>query len=86
MTILIAIDDTDTRESRGTGRFREFMRESRVDDLRVAGVDEVHTTGGETIRTGMVRLKKFPRPSLRAHRAILFVEEGDGYYHDVVMD
>lgn len=68
------------------GRLREFMREARVDDLRAAGVDEVHTTGGETIRTGMVRLKKFPRPSLRTHRAVLFVEEGDGYYQDVVMD
>lgn len=68
------------------GSLRQFMHEASIGDLLVAGIDEVYTTDGERVRSGNVRLKKFPRPSLRNHRAILYVMRGDGCFDEVVRD
>jgi len=68
------------------GRLRELSREARVEDLLLAGVDEVHTMAGERVKFGTVRMRKFPKPSLRNHRAVLFVEERDGSFDEVVRD
>jgi len=68
------------------GRLRECMHEASVKELMLAGVDEVFTTGGEQIDSGTIRFKKFPKPSRRNHRAVLFVEERNGFYHEVIRD
>lgn len=68
------------------GRLREFMHEAAIEDLLESGVDEVHTTCGESIRAGDVRMRKFPKPSLRNGRAVLFVEQDGGWYREIVRD
>lgn len=68
------------------GRLREHTQKALIEALLSDGIDEIQTIDGDVIEHGIVMLKKFPKPSLRNCRAVLFVEKRDGCYHDVVRD
>lgn len=68
------------------GRLREYSKEADVSDLLSGGIDEIQTIDGITVQSGIVTFRKFPKPSLRNFRAVLFVEERDGRYQEVVKD
>lgn len=68
------------------GRLREYTKQASVPDLLSGGIDEIRTTGGIIVESGIVSFRKFPKPGLRGNRAVLFVEERDDCYHEVVRD
>jgi len=65
---------------------RDFSGDIRVEDLLTAGVSLVTSLSGESVTTGTVRVRKFPKPAIRNRTAILFVEEKGGIYHEVIRD
>ena len=68
------------------GRLREYTKEARVSDLLSGGIDEIRTIDGVLVESGIVTFRKFPKPGLRGSRAVLFVEEMNDCYHEVVKD
>lgn len=68
------------------GRLREYTKEAGVSDLLSGGIDEIRTIDGTLVESGIVTFRKFPKPGLRGSRAVLFVEEMNGCYHEVVKD
>ncbi|NYT17757.1 MAG: ABC transporter substrate-binding protein [Methanomicrobiales archaeon] len=65
---------------------RDFSGDIRAEDLLAAGVVMITTLSGESVTTGMVRVRKFPKPAIRNRTPVLFVEERDGIYHEVIRD
>ena len=65
---------------------RNFSGDIRAEDLLAAGVVMITTLSGESVTTGMVRVRKFPKPAIRNRTPVLFVEERDGIYHEVIRD
>jgi len=65
---------------------RDFSGDIRVEDLLAAGVSLVTTLSGDPITTGTVRVRKFPKPAIRNRMTVLFAEERDGIYHEVIRD
>ena len=43
------------------------------------------TRDGAAVREGLVSLKKFPKPAFVGGEAILYVEEENGVYRDIVV-
>lgn len=68
------------------GRLREYTKEASVSELLSGGIDEIRTIDGILVESGIVTFRKFPKPGLRGSRAVLFVEEMNGCYHEVVKD
>lgn len=68
------------------GRLRDYTGEADISDLLSEGIDEIRTTDGSFVQNGIVTFRKFPKPSLRNFKAVLFVERRDGCYHEVVKD
>jgi tRNA(Ile2) C34 agmatinyltransferase TiaS len=65
---------------------RDFSGDIRVEDLLAAGVSLVTTLLGDPVSTGIVRVRKFPKPAIRNSTPVLFVAERDGIYHEVIRD
>lgn len=65
---------------------RDFTSDIRVEELLAAGVALISTARGENVTTGTVRVRKFPKPAIRNRKPVLFVEERDGIYHEMVRD
>jgi hypothetical protein len=57
-----------------------------VEDILAAGVSLVTTLSGDPVTTGTVKVRKFPKPAIRNSTPVLFVEDRDGIYHEVVID
>jgi hypothetical protein len=53
--------------------------------ILASGVDRVMTRDGAAVREGLVSLKKFPKPAFVGGEAILYVEEENGVYRDIVV-
>lgn len=68
------------------GNLRDFSGDIRVEDLLSAGVSRVESISGESLATGIVRVRKFPKPAIRDRTAVLYVEERGGMYHEVIRD
>jgi tRNA(Ile2) C34 agmatinyltransferase TiaS len=68
------------------GRLRQISGETTVETVLGAGVDEVITTEGRSLKTGTIIVRKFPKPSRVNKNAILYVEERDGIYRETVRD
>jgi len=65
---------------------RDISGDIRVEDLLAAGVVMITTLSGESVTTGTVRVRKFPKPAIRNRTPVLFVEEREGIYHEVIID
>ncbi len=65
---------------------RDFTGDIRAEELLSAGVALISTVDGENVTTGNVRVRKFPKPAIRNGKPVLFVEERDGIYHEVILD
>ena len=65
---------------------RDFSGDIRVEDLLSAGVSRVTTLQGDPVTAGIVRVRKFPKPAIRNRTAVLYIEERDGMYHEVIRD
>ena len=61
------------------GRNRDLTGECSVADILGAGVDEVCTLQGKKLSSGLVTIPKRATPSFVQGKAVLFVEERDGY-------
>jgi hypothetical protein len=89
--IIGALAGIGLASSRNDGRFvsrcrtRELSGCQTVADLLGAGIDSVMTTGGKAVTSGVVEIRKFPKPALRQGRAILYVEDAGGVYRDLVV-
>lgn len=68
------------------GRLREDTKEGSVSNLLIGRIDKIRTIDGIFLKSGIVTFRKFPKPSLRDSRAVLFAEERDNCYHEVVKD
>jgi tRNA(Ile2) C34 agmatinyltransferase TiaS len=68
------------------GRLRQISGETTVETALSAGVDEVITKDGRSLKTGTIIIRKFPKPSRVNNTAILYVEEKDGIYYENVRD
>lgn len=68
------------------GRLRQISGETTVEKVLSAGVDEVITKDGRSLKTGTIIVRKFPKPSRVNRSAILYVEERDCIYHETVRD
>ena len=68
------------------GKLRDFSGDIRAEDLLAAGVALITTLSGEPVTTGTVQVRKFPKPAIRNRTPVLFVEERDGIYHEVIRD
>lgn len=68
------------------GRLRGYTKQASVSDLLSGGIDEIRTIDGTLVESGIVTFRKFPKPGLRGSRAVLFVEEMNECYHEVVKD
>jgi hypothetical protein len=72
------------------GKIREVLGSSTVQDLMAAGVDEVCTLDGRTIREGKVMINnekdKSPKACPVNGRTVLFVEEKGGVFTAVKRD
>lgn len=66
------------------GRLRTLTGAQRVPDLLNAGIDVVRTLDSYELREGEVAFRKFPKPALIEGKAILFVEQRNGYYQEVI--
>jgi tRNA(Ile2) C34 agmatinyltransferase TiaS len=61
------------------GRNRELTGIRSVPEIISAGIDEVQTLQGEKLGSGIVQILKNATPSFVLGKAVLFVEDRDGY-------
>lgn len=67
------------------GTTRSLHGTSTVAAILASGVDRVMTRDGAAVSEGLVSLKKFPKPAFVGGEAILYVEEENGVYRDIVV-
>jgi hypothetical protein len=68
------------------GTLRTLQGEQTVDAILSAGVSDIQTIAGASVRQGVVLSDKL-RPSRRDHKAILYVEKHeDGCWHPLKLD
>jgi len=68
------------------GAIRDLQGEQPVEAILNAGLDDIQTITGESIKQGIVLANKL-RPARRGHKAILFVENHeDGLWHPLKFD
>lgn len=66
------------------GRLRGLQGAATVPELLTSGVDRVMTLDNQTIMSGVVVFRKFPKPALIEGEAVLFVDLQNGHYVEVV--
>jgi tRNA(Ile2) C34 agmatinyltransferase TiaS len=68
------------------GNLRELSGDISAEDLLASGISRVCTHSGDAITSGTVRVKKFPKPAIRGGRPVLYVEERDDTFYEVILD
>jgi len=68
------------------GNLRGLSGDIPVERLLDSGIARVSTCSGEEIKNGTVRVRKFPKPSIRGGKPVLFAEEKDGILCEVILD
>jgi tRNA(Ile2) C34 agmatinyltransferase TiaS len=68
------------------GKLRELSGDIPAEDLLASGVSRICTLSGDTVTSGIVRVRKFPKPAIRGGRPVLFVEERDGIFFEIILD
>ena len=68
------------------GNLRGLSGDIPVGKLLESGIARVCMRSGEEIKNGTVRVKKFPKPSIRGGKPVLFAEERDGIFCEVILD
>jgi hypothetical protein len=69
------------------GNLRELTGDLLAGDILASGVSRICTLSGDTITSGIVQVKKFPKPAIRDGRPVLFVKEEDhGIFREVILD
>jgi tRNA(Ile2) C34 agmatinyltransferase TiaS len=68
------------------GRLRDYRGEQTVETLLKAGIDRICTIDNLDVDSGTVRIAKFPKPSFRNGKAVLYVERENGGYRDLKVD
>jgi hypothetical protein len=68
------------------GNLRCLSGDIPVGKLLDSGIARVSTRSGEEIKNGTVRVRKFPKPSIRGGKPVLFAEERDGIFYEVILD
>jgi hypothetical protein len=67
------------------GRSRDIFGPQPVSELLASGIDEVRTLDGDLITEGIVLVDKL-RPSRRNSRAVLYVEQNEGFWLPLKLD
>lgn len=67
------------------GSLRNLNGSLDVSTLMDHGVDLVKTRDGRIISEGLIEFRKFPKPALINNKAIVFVEENDSIFRDLVV-
>jgi hypothetical protein len=65
---------------------RDLTGTQDADILLKGGVDLIVTVTGQPISNGHIWFRKFPKPALICGKAVLFVQQVDGYYQEIVRD
>jgi len=68
------------------GNLRELSGDIPAGDLLASGVSRICTLSGEDIAAGTVRVRKFPKPAIRCGKPVLYVEERDAIFYEVILD
>lgn len=82
--VCLAVSGNDGRFVQ-KGTTRSLHGTSTVAEILASGVDRVMTRDGAAVSEGLVSLKKFPKPAFVGGEAILYVEEENGVYRDIVV-
>jgi tRNA(Ile2) C34 agmatinyltransferase TiaS len=68
------------------GDLRGLSGDIPVEKLLDSGISLISTCSGDEIKTGVVRVRKFPKPAIRKGRPVLFVEKRDDIFCEVILD
>jgi tRNA(Ile2) C34 agmatinyltransferase TiaS len=68
------------------GNLRDLSGDIKAEDILASGVSRIRTLSEEDITTGIIRVRKFPKPAIRGGRPVLYVKEQEGFFCELILD